>query len=312
MTNFLLFTDSVFYGSTTLLLVVAGVLISIRLLNFPDLTVDGSFTLGACIFSKVIVLGGGPVLAMFGAALAGLFAGMATATLNERFKIGQILSSVLVMLAIIAAAPYILGQATVGLLQEKTLISYLEYYDAGISRLLFPNEPFIIHPVAIICLLVFGLLILAWIRLFVHSGPGTMIRYYGSANSPRTLLGTSLPRVKLLALGLGNMIIAVGGAIEAQRRGGADQNMGIGMILIALASLILGETLLRIILKRERLSPGLEVFAVIIGTVLYSIIIQTVLLFGPSIIDIRLVSVIFLMMFLAAASRKFPRNLDMF
>lgn len=312
MADILLFTDSVFYGSTTLLLVVAGVLLSIRLLNFPDLTVDGSFTLGACLFSKSVIMGGGPVLALFAAAFGGLCAGMATATLNEKFKIGQILSSVLVMLAIIAAAPYILGQATVGLLQQKTIISYLEYYDAGISRFLFPDKPFIVHPIAIVSLIAFALLILKAIHAFALSGFGTMIRYHGSAKAPNTLLGLSLPRVKLLALGLGNMIIAVGGAIEAQRRGGADQNMGVGMILIALSSLILGETLLRMMMKRDRLTPKLEVAAVIIGTAVYSLIIQVVLLFGPSIVDIRLVSVVFLMLFLIISSRRFPRNLDMF
>jgi len=312
MSEMILFLDSAFYGTTSLLLVVAGILVSIRLFNYPDLTVDGSFTLGACVYCRLTVLGMHQTFCILGAAFSGMLAGLATATLNEKFKIGQILSSVLVMLALVSSAPYILGRATVGLLQHETLLARLEAFDKPLSRALFPELPFVIHPVATFTIVLLGLAVLWVLRVLSSTRIGLMVRYHGSSENPGALLGGNMYRVKLCALGLGNCLIALGGALEAQRRGGADQNMGIGMILIALASLILGETVLRLIFGKRILSLNLEILAVMVGVLIYSLVIQVTVTIGQSVLDIRLVSILFLAFLLAFASRRFPRNLDMF
>jgi putative ABC transport system permease protein len=312
MSDSILFLDSSLFQFASLIFVVMGILISIRVLNYPDLTVDGSFTIGACVLAVSTKVGFSPSICVLNAVFSGVFAGMMTITLNEKFKIGQILSSVLVMLALIAISPYLLGSATIGLLNKQTIFSPIEKIDQQISRWLFPDSPFSMHIVVILLLLAIAVILLFLFYHFFNSPLGLLIRYHGSAQSPREFLGKKLFLVKLTALAIGNGLIAFGGALEALKRGAADQSIGLGIILIALASLILGETIVRIKVGKNILSIKEEILSVVVGSLFYAFVIQTVVQLRQSFIDIRVVSTLFLAILLAISSRRYPRNLEMF
>lgn len=312
LSNSILFLDSVFYQYCCLIFVVAGILVSIRFLNFPDLTVDGSFTIGACLYGLGLSLGYTPLFCLMLGFFGGLCSGSLTAIFNEKCHLGQILASVITMLAGIAVAPYILGGATLGLMQYPGLFAFFQNKDILLSQRLFPSLPLSLHPLEILILSLLGTIVLFIIYRFAKSNPGLLIRYHGSAHSPQVILGKSSFLIKLIALGLGNSLVAIGGIFEVQRRGSVDQNSGMGMILVALASLILGETILRLISRRAILSLFLQLLAVPIGTLAYCLIVQIAVFFLPTIIDIRLLTVGLLAIVLIISSRKFPRSLEMF
>lgn len=312
MIEIALFFDSALVQFSSLIFIVLGILISIRLLNYPDLTVDGSFTIGACVFAVSTKAGLSPLICILSAIFAGACAGMTTIILNEKFKIGQILSSVLVMLVLIAMTPYLLTSATVGLLNSRTLFSSIEGFDQQFSRWLFPTDPFSMHFLFSLTLILAAVVLLFLFNRFSNSPLGILIRYHGSAERPREFLGGKIFLVKLTALAMGNGLIAFGGAMEALKRGAADQSIGLGIILTSLASLILGETVVRLSVNKSILSVKEEIVAVVVGSFVYAIILQGVVQIGQSWIDIRLVSTLFLAILLAFSSRRFPRNLEMF
>lgn len=240
-------------------LVALGVLISFRLLRFPDLTVDGSFTLGGATCAVLIASGHNPFLATLAGTAAGFVAGLTTAILNVKLKIMDLLASILVMTALYSVNLRVMGAANIPLLNDPTIFNVLlpETMSEDITRLL------------IMVLLVFIIkFLLDW---FFSTEIGLSIRATGTNARMARAQGIPTGAMMMLGMALSNALVGLAGALFAQSQGGADASMGIGTIVIGLASVIVGE---RIIPARKLIWVTL---AVVIGAVLYRIFIALAL-----------------------------------
>lgn len=312
MSSLLLVLDSTFYNAIGISLVALGVLITIRSLGYPDLTPDGSFTVGACVFARLIDDEAGELLATLAALTAGALCGAATVALNEMLRIGKLLSSVIVMVLSVSLAPYILGRATIGLLASSTFINRLSEIDGDISRKLMPELGFVLHPATVAVCGVTVVLMFFAVRTFLGTYIGVAIRYLGSSLKSEPILGSSIAGFKFAALILGNLLVAGGGLIEAQRRGGADQGMGLGIVLTGISALIIGESLVRTVRRHEILSRGAAVFSALIGSLSYCLIVQVALAIGSSSVDVRILTAVLLIVLLGITHRTASRKHELF
>lgn len=301
LASVLIFSDAVFYNATGLLFVVLGVYLLIRVTGFPDLTVDGSFTMGAALYAASLVAGWSTPAAVIIAAIGGAVGGLLTWLINSQLGVGKVVSSVLSMIILTLSAPYISGGTTISLLRLETFHAAIDRADAKLSPLLIGNQPYQTHFIFSGFWLALFSMVLAGIIIFLSKRLGLQLRYFGSAEN--SVLVTTARKFWLPALGLtlGNLLVAVGGAIEAQRRGGFTVNMGTGMILVAIAILILGEALAKSFLKREYLSLYEHAFSVIVGTIIYCAGIQILLALQIPVVDLRLLTALFLLVLLGIA-----------
>ncbi|GAA0835696.1 MAG: ABC transporter permease [Cupriavidus sp.] len=232
-------------------LVALGVLISFRILNFPDLTVDGSFPLGGAVAATLIAAGQDPFVATLVAIVAGAMAGFVTGWLNVRLKIMDLLASILMMIALYSVNLRIMGRPNVPLITEPTIFTILQ-----------PEwmPDYVLRPVVLLVVVVLAKLALDW---FFSSQLGLAMRATGA--NPRMARAQGVPtgRATLAGMALSNALVALAGALFAQTQGGSDISMGIGTIVIGLAAVIIGET----IIPARRLV--FVTLAVVIGAILY-------------------------------------------
>lgn len=304
--------DSAIYNSIGLSLVALGVLVSIRFTGYPDLTVDGSFTIGAAIFAVSVGHNIPIPIAIILSFLSGVISGALTATVNDFMKIGKIVSAIIVMLFLITLSPYLTGGSTLGLLHSGNIFESLDSYDKVLTNKLFPNASFSLHLTFNLVLLVFICIIALLISWFFNSKTGIRIRYIGSSEEPELIKKRSRSILLFLGLALGNALVGIGGAIEAHRNGGFSQNMGLGITLIAITILVLGESIVKIRLKRDNLTVNENLFAVALGTFFYSFALQCLLAIGITFIDVRLTTTFLLLVLLTTASRYFPNSTKFF
>jgi len=232
-------------------LVALGVFISFRLLRFPDLTVDGSFPLGGAVGALCISSGMDPFLATLLAALAGAVAGVFTAILNVHLKIMDLLASILMMTALYSINLRIMGKPNIPLIMEPTVFTILEP-----SWLI----DYIARPVILIVVVLLAKLAL---DAYFSTRQGLAIRATGSNPRMARAQGINTGAMIILGMAISNGLVGLAGALFAQSQGGADISMGIGTIVIGLAAVIVGESIL----------PSRKLFfvtlAVILGAVIY-------------------------------------------
>lgn len=214
-------------------LVALGVLISFRILDFPDLSADGTFPLGGAVCAVAIVSGVNPWLATFLGTVAGALAGGITAWLYVSLRIMQLLASILVMIALYSVNLRIMGAPNLPIIWEPTIFTPFLADD-------YHNQ-FWVNP-----LIVFIIVLLAKLGVdrFFASETGLAVRATGA--NPRMSAAQGIKTGKMIYLGmmLSNGLIALGGALYVQTQGGADISIGIGTIIIGLAAVIIGETFL--------------------------------------------------------------------
>ena len=232
-------------------LVALGVYISFRILRFPDLTVDGSFPLGAAVSASLIVAGVDPFLATLLAFVAGAFAGALTAFLSVKLNILNLLASILVMVALYSINLRIMGRPNIALLQDVTIFTYLEN-DWFANIYLYPLIFLVIIAVSFFAL-----------RYFLSSQIGLAIRASGQNGKMADAQGINTKTMTIVGLALSNALVALAGSLLAQSQGIADVNLGIGVIVIGLASVIGGESLL----APSTIAKAL--LACILGSILY-------------------------------------------
>jgi putative ABC transport system permease protein len=225
-----------FYGAleTGLIygLVAFGIYLSFRVLDFPDLTVDGSFPLGAAVAATLIITGWNPWLATGAAILAGMAAGTVTALLNVKLKILNLLASILTMIALYSINLRIMGRPNVALLMEDTVLTpwynlKLEYHQV---------------PVLLFTLVIGVSLFLLW--RFMKSETGLAMRATGANARMARAQGIATGGMIILGVAVSNGLVGLAGALFAQSQGAADVTMGVGVIVIGLASLIGGEAVI--------------------------------------------------------------------
>lgn len=230
-------------------LVAVGVYITFKIIDFPDLTVDGSFTLGASVCSSMIVLNFDPYTATFCSIFVGFVAGMLTGYLNVRWNILGLLSGILVMSALYSVNLRIMQRPNITLIDSNDIFIY------SINWSLF-------------VILVVVTLILT---RFFASNYGLAMRSIAMHSRASSAYGINTGNMKMIALGVSNSIVSLAGALFCQSQGFADISMGSGTVLIGLASVIMGETLLR----PGRIFWGLVACA--IGSIVYRIVIALAL-----------------------------------
>lgn len=232
-----------------------GVYITYKILDFPDLSVDGTFPLGACLTAALITAGVYPVLACLAAFAGGAAAGCVTGLLHVKLRISDLLSGILVMTGLYSVNLLILGgKATVQFYNQGTLFS------SGLAALL----PAACKPyrVVLIALIAVGIVKLA-LDLYLRTKSGLLLRAAGSNPQYVVSLGRDPGRMKIIGLALGNGCTALAGSILSQQTETASLSSGTGMVVMALASVIIGTTLFRSV---RLFKPTL---AVVLGAILY-------------------------------------------
>ena len=240
-----------------------GVFLTYRILQFPDLTVDGSFVTGAAIASILILNGGDPFLAIAAAFVAGAAAGLITGFLNARLGVTNLLAGVLAMIMLYSINLRIMGRPNLSLLRASTA---MQVVDRAWSPL---------GPLAILAFI--GLLTLVvklGVDLFLKTELGFALRATGDSEAMVGAHGVDVRTMKMVGLALSNGLVALSGALVAQYGGFADVGMGIGTIVTGLAAVILGGSLIR---SRR---VGWMTTAVLAGSIAYRIAVAVALRYG--------------------------------
>lgn len=232
-------------------LVGLGVYLSFRVLQFPDLTVDGSFPLGAAVSAVLITSGADPYLATAAALVAGAGAGLVTAWLNVRLNILHLLASILTMIALYSINLRIMGRPNIALLGEATVFSPLD--DIGISR-------YVALPIAMAVIVLIAKLLL---DRFLSSEVGLAMRATGANARMARAQGIASGMFILAGMALSNALVALAGSLFAQSQGSADVTMGVGVIVVGLAAVIGGEAIVR------PRTVVLATLACVVGSILY-------------------------------------------
>lgn len=236
-----------------------GIYLTFRILNFPDLTTEGSFPLGGAVCVTAITSGVSPILATLLGVGAGMLAGLVTGLLYTKGKIPIILSGILVMSALNSVMLFIMKSPNLSLLNQKKLFNSLDFLN------LPPNYDKIIISLIVLVIVIGGIL------LFLYTDLGQAYVVTGDNEEMAKSFGINTDRMKILGLMISNGIIGLAGALIAQSEGYADVNKGIGVIVIGLASIILGELLFGELTLSERL------IAIVLGSVLYQLLILLVI-----------------------------------
>ncbi|WP_028581190.1 ABC transporter permease [Desulfogranum japonicum] len=232
-------------------IMVMGVYLTFRILDFPDLTVDGSLPLGAAVSAVAITHGINPFVSVLLATGAGFLAGMVTALLNTKCKILHLLASILTMIALYSVNIRIMGGPNIALLGTPTVFDSLT--KVGVPA----------HLSGLVTFGLFACVIAICIIWFLSTELGQAMLATGDNPQMIISLGVNTHSIILLGVGLSNGLVALCGALVAQNQGAADVGMGIGTIVAGLASVIIGETLF------GAATIFRAFFAAILGSVVY-------------------------------------------
>ena len=268
MTNFLGLAETVLRDGFIYGLMAMGVYVTYKILDFPDLSVDGTFPLGACVTAALINLGLNPWLACLAALLAGAAAGSITGLLHVKLHITDLLSGILIMTAMWSVNLIITGKAAIlQFFNKPTIFTYgpMKLLPAGI----YQHRHLL---VAFLLALVVKLL-LDW---FLSTKRGLLLRGTGDNNQYVISLGKDPGTIKIFGLALGNALTALAGSVLAQYGENADVNSGKGMVVMALASVIIGTSVFR------RVSFLKATTMTVLGAVLYKACLQIALQMGLS------------------------------
>jgi len=276
-------------------LVALGVFLSFRILDFPDLTVDGSLPLGAAVSATLIVAGWNPYAATLVAMVAGAIAGLVTAWLNVRLKILHLLASILTMIALYTINLRIMGKPNQALLGEETVFTPLEqlglpYYVANL--ILFVTVGLIAK------------LVLDW---FLKTETGLAMRATGANPRMARAQGINTAAMTLMGMAISNSLVALAGALFAQAQGGADVSMGIGVIVVGLAAVIVGEAVMP---ARKIIIATLAVF---VGSIIYRLVVALALnadFIGLQAQDLKLITTVLVVVAMTVPTmrRRFQRR----
>ena len=263
-------------------IMVLGVYISFRILNFPDMTVDGTFPLGAAISAKLLTLGVNPYLTLLVALVAGAAAGVVTGLIHVKLKVKDLLAGILVMTALYSVNLRVMGKSNIPLFEEDNIFN-TEY-----SMM-----------ITIVVLILISKFILDYL---LKTKFGFALKALGDNENLIVSLGLNEEKYKIYGLMIANAFVAFSGAVLAQYQGFADVGMGTGIIVIGLASIIIGDTLFG---KRRRLA-GTTI--VIIGSILYRGVIAVTLSMGMDASDLKLITSVIVIVILWIQKQKNKRR----
>lgn len=249
-----------------------GIYITYRILDISDLTSEGSFTLGAATLASLSVAGVHPLLALFMSMVAGGIAGLVTGLMHTKLKIPTLLAGILSMTGIYSVNLRIMGKANVSLNNQDTILTMISDL-LGLSRE---------RDAALVVGILFAIIVVILLYLLLNTEFGYALRATGTNENMIRASGVNTNFTKVAGLILGNALIALSGGLVCQYNGYADVAMGIGAIVIGLASVIIGE----VFFGRSKIF--LSLVGVIFGSIVYRIIVALVLRAGFPANDMRL------------------------
>lgn len=262
-------------------LVTIALVVSFKIIRFPDMSVDGTFALGGAITAIFTQNINEPFLGLIVTLFAGAIVGIITASLNLYFKINRILSSILVMISLYSVNLRIMNRSNIPLNSHSTLISYFE-----------GNQITIILFFCILAIIIGGLLV-----LLLKTEFGLILRATG--DNPRVVrnTGRNVKLYTIAGLSISSSLVALSGSLVSQRQGYADVNMGVGMIIIGLACLFIGDTVLR---PKNLFAT---ILSAIIGTIIYEFVISFGLRVGLSPADLKIITALIVVVALSVFNK---------
>lgn len=266
-----------------------GIAISYRILRATDMTIDGSFVLGAAIFARLVTQGVSPTLAASAALLCGALAGVMTATIQRGGRVDPLLAGVLGTFILSSVNLIIMGKPNIGLLSLPTLISVTSDQNEMFGLLS------VLICVVILCVPIFLLL---KTRLGLH------LRAFGDNPVLFKRLGKRIEVYRMIGFAMTNLLAAGAGCLTAQSIGYADIGMGLGMTLTGIGAIILGQQVLQRISKRHYFRIGMEFFAALLGVILYFVSLNFLLRMDIDPIYLKMILGILLAFFLRAAVQR--------
>lgn len=285
---------NIFYTSIELGLlyapVILGVFLTFRVLNFPDLTVDGSFVIGAAATAIAIKCGLPGIPALGFGFIAGLLGGCLTAFLHTRLNIGKILSGILSLSMLYTINLRLMHGPNISLLNEVQTIGLF-------------NVP-LNHFLIISFLLAIVALVKLFIDWFLQTEFGLTLRATGDNESTAKSFSININLTKFIGISLSNGFVGLGGGLLAQFQGFSDINMGVGTIVLVLAALILGET----IISNDKISTA--TLTIIIGSIFYQLIINVALRLGLAGTDLKFITsmIVIVTLIVNSGNKYFPNN----
>lgn len=287
---------SLLIGSVTIGLILSllalGIFISFRIFDFPDITAEGSFTFGASVAAALIIAGLNPWLASFIAFIAGMLAGAATGLIHTRFKINPLLAGILVMTALYSVNLHVMGKSNLPLMHQGSVFSWIEnlsvqWAGSGAKVNLLGWSVLVKDLYVMGFCLVFIVLFCLILWWFFKTNLGTAMRATGDNKQMIRALGVNTKLMITAGIALSNGFIALSGAILAQYQGFADVQMGIGMMVWGLASVIIGEAII------NDNSVGFVITGAVTGSVLFRLLVAIALRWGLNPNDLKLITAIF-------------------
>lgn len=281
MSGFLL---SVLEQGLIFAIVSLGVYITYKILDFPDLSVDGTFPLGAAVTALCLSKGINPFAACFYSVIAGMLGGLITGLLHVKLKITNLLSGILVMIGLYSVNLRVMGKSNISFFNFNTIFTSAKFVDS------------------VLLIAIFALGVKMILDLFLKTKLGFMLKAVGDNEQLVTSLGVNKDTIKIIGLMISNGIVALGGSIMAQHQGYAAVGMGTGIVVIGLAAVILGEAVLK------KLNFVRATTMALLGAVLYKLAVGGALRVGLPPSDLKLITAIIVIAVLGANNVSFSFN----
>ena len=271
-----------------------GIYITYKILDFPDLTVDGSFPLGAAITAALITRGINPYLTLLLAFLSGVLAGICTGLIHIKCKVRDLLSGIIMMTALWTINLYIAGTSNVPLFSQKTIF-HNDLLDQIVPEVLSPY-------ITLIIILILAMICKVLLDLYLQTKSGYLLRAVGDNDTLVVSLAKDQGNVKILGLAIANGLVSLAGCIFAQEERVFEISMGTGAMVIGLASVIIGTSIFK------KFSVLKTTSAVLIGSVIYKACVAIALRnFEPHAMKL-ITAVLFLIILIISMERKTKVN----
>jgi len=272
-----IFEQGLIYGIAAL-----GIYITYKILDFPDLTADGSFSLGAAITTVLILMGVNPILCIIISAICGFIAGSITGIIHVKFKIRDLLAGIITMMALYSINLRITGKANVTIMKQTSIFDLINL--GSITT--------------IVIMLIIVIILKLILDLYLKTKSGYLLKAVGNNPNVVISLGRDDGNIKILGLALGNSLVAISGSLLCQQQGFFEITMGNGVMVMALASVIIGLSLFK---KVKWIN---NTFSVIIGSIIYKAAVSLALYIGFEASDIKIITaIIFLTVLILGNSR---------
>ena len=267
-----------------------GLYITYKILDFPDLSVDGTFPMGAAVTAMLILKGVHPVLTLLISFAAGLLAGCITGLIHVKLKVRDLLSGIIMMTALYSINLRIAGKANLPIFSKETIFENT-FLDAAVPEALDPY---------LVCIILFVIVLLCKILLdlFLKTRAGYLLRAVGDNEVLVTSLAKDKGMVKILGLALANGFVALAGCVYCQQKGFFEVSTGTGTMVIGLASVIIGTKLLK------RFHGVKATTAVIFGSIVYKACVSLAIALGMAASDLKLITAVLFLIILVASNRK--------